>query len=298
MASDQRVLCVDTDTGLFADTDFGPAAGQYIKLGIAEHVLMGAAAAMAADGRIPFVNTMATFAASRAAEAVKIDIAYNGLPVRIAATHSGLSAGHLGPTHHGLEDIAIMRTLPQMTVVVPGDAAQTEALVEQSMQLPGPLYLRLGRKATPPLPPTAPPTELGRVQTLRRGGDVAVLACGPLPIRAALAAAEDVAADGIEATVANVHTIKPLDTSGLLDVVGDATLVVTVEDHWRTGGLGGAIAEALAETTPRPLVRVGIPDTFAGLAGDHEYLLDHYGVSAEAVAAQIRKTFGLIPLEV
>ena len=147
-----ELMCLDTDTGLFSAEHATAAGEQYLNLGIAEHNLMGMAAGLAACGRIPFVNTMAAFAASRALEAIKIDIAYNRLPVRIMATHGGLAAGHLGPTHQALEDLAVMRVLPDMTVVVPADAAATEAFVEQSLDLPGPLYVRLGRKPTPPLP--------------------------------------------------------------------------------------------------------------------------------------------------
>jgi transketolase len=299
MAHDERVVCLDTDTGLFSGTDFGLAASRYVNLGIAEHVLMGSAAAMAADGWIPFVNTMAAFAGSRAVEAVKIDIAYNELPVRIAATHGGMSAGHLGPTHHALEDLAIMRVLPGMTVVVPADAEQTAAFLTQSMDLPGPLYLRLGRKATPELPVRGPAPVIGRIQPLRPGGDVLVAGCGPHPLVAALAAAEELAGWGIAVGVVNVHTIKPFDAETFLEAAAGVSLVVAVEDHWRTGGLGSAIAEVLTEfgASP-PLARVGVRDRFSESAGDHEYLLDRYGVSSSAVATRIRQAIGLIPAEV
>src|SRR6185437_246503 len=152
MAADPRVVCVDTDTGLFTGTDFGPAAGRYLDLGIAEHTAMAAAAAMARAGWVPFVNTMSTFAGTRALESVKINIAYNELPVRIFATHGGVAAGHLGFTHFALEDLAVMRALPGMAVVVPADASATASVVEQSAAIGGPLYVRLGRKATAPLP--------------------------------------------------------------------------------------------------------------------------------------------------
>src|SRR5258708_991432 len=167
MATHDRLICLDTDTGLFTSVDFGPAARRYVNVGIAEQNVMGMAAGLAASGWVPFVNTMAAFASTRALESVKIDIAYNKLPVRIAATHGGLSAGHLGPSHHCLEDLAIMRAMPGMTVLVPGDAAQTEALVAQTLDLSGPAYLRLGRSPTPPLPDEAGMPLLGRLQQLR-----------------------------------------------------------------------------------------------------------------------------------
>lgn len=284
-----RLLCLDTDTGLFSGADFGAAAHRYVNFGIAEHNLMVIAAGLAASGYTPFVNTMAAFAASRTAEAIKIDIAYNALPVRIMATHSGLSAGHLGPTHHALEDIAMMRALPNMTVVVPADATATEAAVEQAIDLPGPLYLRLGRKATASLPITAQPPRIGVGQVLRAGRDVILICCGPHPVLACLAAAQELAADGTSVGVLNMHTVKPLDIERLCASTADATLVVTVEEHWLAGGLGGAVAEALSEHAPVRMLRLGVEDTFATVAGDQDVLTAHYGITSAAVTAKVRQ---------
>ncbi|WP_030060692.1 MULTISPECIES: transketolase family protein, partial [Streptomyces] len=293
MPADERLVCLDSDTGLFNGADFGTAAERYVNLGIAEHTLMGAAAGLARKGRIPFVNTMAAFASTRALEAVKLDIALNGLPVRIAATHSGVSAGHLGPTHHSLEDLAVMRLLPNMTVVVPADAAATASLLRQSLHLPGPVYLRLGRNATPDLPTDAPPVELGRIQVLRRGDAVTLAACGPYPVHAALAAADQLAAAGIEATVLNVHTVKPLDTATLLTAAEVTGAVVTVEEHWRSGGFGSAVAEALAERSATTVRRIGMPDAFASVSGGHQYQLERAGITARAVVEQAREALGV-----
>jgi transketolase len=304
LPTDPRLYCLDSDTGLFTGADLGGAADRYVNLGIAEHSLLGTAAGLAASGRIPYVTTMATFATTRALEAVKVDIAYPGLPVRIAGTHGGLAAGHLGPTHHALEDLGIMRMLPGFTVVVPADAAQTTAAVHRTRTVPGPVYLRLGRSATPPLPPGAPPFRLGELQALRhptrprppagpaglvltgRAGvaEVAILACGPYPVLAALGAADLLAARGIAASVHNVHTPHPLDVAGVLAATEPAAAVVTVEEHWRTGGLGSAIAEVLSEHAPRRLARIGVPDTFATRVGDQHDLLDHYGITDTRVA--------------
>ncbi|MEU4166597.1 transketolase C-terminal domain-containing protein [Streptomyces sp. NPDC026665] len=286
-----ELMCLDSDTGLF-DAAYAEAAGdQYLNLGIAEHNLMGIAAGMAASGRVPFVNTMAAFATSRALEAIKIDIAYNRLPVRIMATHGGLAAGHLGPTHQALEDLAVMRVLPGMTVVVPADAAATEAFVEQSTDVPGPLYVRLGRKPTPALPP-APPPVIGKAQTLRRGGDVVLVSCGPYPVLACLAAADVLAGEGVEATVLNMHTLRPFDTQTLTAAAGPASLVVTLEEHWRGGGLGGAVAEALSEAAPKRVLRLGMPDQFVDTVGNQEHLVDHYGLTAERVVGTVRTALG------
>lgn len=281
MACDDRIYCLDTDTGLFTGTDFGAAAGRYVNLGIAEHNLMGTAAGLAASGKIPFVNTMATFATTRALEAVKLDIAYAGLPVRIVATHGGLAAGHLGPTHHSLEDLAIMRALPGFTVVVPADAEAAREAVAQSLEVPGPVYIRLGRSATPPI--GAGPTTLGQAQRLRSGGDIAIFTCGPHPALAALRTGDQLARHGVEAAVINMHTVKPLDTAAVLAEAGRVRALITVEEHWRCGGLGGLIAETLCEHAPARLVRIGMPETFAQVAGDQSYLLDYYGISEQEI---------------
>lgn len=289
MAADPRVYCLDSDTGLFTGVDFGADAGRYVNLGIAEHNLIGMAAGLAASGKLPYVNTMATFASTRALEAVKIDVAYNGLPVRLAVTHAGLAAGHLGPTHHALEDLAIMRALPGMTVVVPADSDQAELAVRHCHDLPGPVYLRLGKAATPPLAevvPGAPPFRFGSAQVLRTGTDLLIVACGPHPVLAAVRAAAHLAADGIDAAVLNLHTLRPLDTGTLVAAAGPVAGVITVEEHWRHGGLGAAVAETLSEHAPAWITRIGMPDTFAHHVGGQEELLRHYGITdAEVVKA-------------
>ena len=297
MPGDERLVCLDTDTGLFSGADFGTASARYFNLGIAEHTLMGAAAGLAKEGRVPFVNTMAAFAASRAVEAVKIDIALANLPVRIAATHSGVSAGHLGPTHHALEDLAVMRTLPNMTVIVPADAATTEALCRQALKLPGPVYLRLGRNATPDLP-AGPPVEIGKAQVLREGTDITIAACGPYPVLAAIEAARILEPEGISATVLHVHTVKPLDTATIAASASDTGVVITVEEHWRTGGFGTAVAEALSELIPVRVHRIAMPDAFVSVAGDQRYLLDRGGVTPAAVAARARAALGMPGVEI
>jgi transketolase len=295
LAGDARTVCLDSDTGLFTGADFGAAAGRYLNLGIAEQSLMGAAAGLAAGGARPFVHTMATFAASRALEFVKLDIAYNALPVRIAATHAGVSAGRLGPTHHALEDLAVMRMLPNMTVVVPGDAQQVRALLDQAVELPGPLYLRLDRGAADPLPHPMPAPVLGRLQVLQPGGEVVLAATGPQPLAATLAAAELLRGDGLRVTVLHVHTLAPFDTPNFVLAVASAALVVSVESHWATGGLGSTLAEALCSATPRRLLRIGIPRTFVSLVGDEREILAHHGVSGEEIHQRVLGELGLAP---
>ncbi|MGP3983814.1 transketolase family protein [Streptomyces sp. KR80] len=290
LGQDERLVCLDSDTGLFSSVDWGKAQERYINLGIAEQNLMGAAAGLARSGRIPFVNTMATFAATRALESVKLDIAMNNLPVRIAATHGGLSAGHLGSTHHSLEDLGVMRMLPHMTVLAPADAAATEELVRACVDVPGPVYLRLGRGATPDLGPGLPPLRIGRAQPLREGGDVTLVATGPYPVLAALSAADELAAEGIAATVLNMHTVKPLDTAALAAAAETTLGIVTVEEHWAAGGLGSAVAEVVAGLGAGcPVLRVAVRDTFAAGTGGQRHLLERNGITAEAVAARARQ---------
>ncbi|MFF5639763.1 transketolase family protein [Streptomyces sp. NPDC012825] len=289
LAQDERLTCLDSDTGLFSGVDWGAAAGRYINLGIAEQNMMGAAAGLARSGRIPYVNTMATFAATRAVEAVKLDIALNNLPVRIAATHAGLSAGHLGSTHHSLEDLAVMRLLPNMTVLVPADAAATEELVRASVDLPGPVYLRLGRGGTPDLGPDLPPLRIGEAQRLRDGDDVTLIATGPYPVLLALEAAAELAAHGIEAGVLNMHTVKPLDTEAVHAAARATRHIVTVEEHWAAGGLGSAVAETVAERGPGCRVsRVAVPDAFAAGHGGQTHLLERNGITREAIVDRVR----------
>jgi len=285
MAADRRVVCLDSDTGLFDGTDLHET-GRYINLGIAEHNLMAVAAGLAACGKLPFVNTMATFASTRALEAVKIDIAYNALPVRIAATHGGLAAGHLGPTHHALEDLAIMRILPSMTVVVPADAAATEAAVRKTTTLPGPVYLRLGRDPTPALSGAAAPPVIGRAQPLRPGDDLTIVACGPYPVLAAVRASETLASAGVGAAVLNLHTLKPLDVDALVAAAERSAALITVEEHWRLGGLGAAVAETLSELAPTRVARIGMPDVFVDAPGGQRDLLERYGIDHRAVVAR------------
>jgi transketolase len=297
LPADPRVCCVDSDTGLFVGVDFGTAADRYINLGIAEHNLLGTAAGLAATGKVPYVTTMATFATTRALEVVKVDIAYPGLPVRIAGTHGGLAAGHLGPTHHALEDLGIMTMLPGFTVVVPADATQAALAVRQTAATPGPVYLRLGKGGTEPLV-TDVPFRVGAVQWLRPGEDLAILACGPYPVLAALRASATLAGHGVGASVLNVHTPRPLDVAGILAAIAPAAAVITVEEHWRHGGLGSAVAEVIAEHAPRRLSRIGFPDAFAARVGDQADLLTHYGITDTrivAVAHDLLKTTGRQP---
>lgn len=280
--SDGRIWCLDSDMGGLEKSFQAALPDRYVDLGIAEANMVSVAAGLAATGVRPFVNTMAAFASARALEQVKTDIAYPGLPVRIVATHSGLSAGHLGPTHHATQDFAALRTLPGMTVMTPADADETVRMVRAAADLPGPVYIRLGRAATESVGGPAEFT-VGRARRLREGGDVTIVAAGSLPVLFALQAARSLAAEGVRAAVLDMHTIKPLDVAALVEAARAGAGLVTVEDHSVLGGLGGAVAETLSAHAPARVVALGVPDVFATRPGGHREQLAGAGVTAEAV---------------
>lgn len=282
---DQRIWCLDSDMGGLERQFEAELPDQYVDVGIAEANLMSMAAAVASTGLLPFANTMAAFASARALEQVKIDIAYHALPVRIVATHSGFSAAHLGPTHHAQQDLAVMRTMPNMTVLTPADVGETIRMIDAVAYLPGPVYVRLGRSPIPPVYPDGvePEFTVGKAVELRAGDDVTIVAAGALPVRFALEAADVLAARGYAARVLNMHTIKPLDVPALVAAAQQTAGLVTVEDHSVLGGLGGAVAETLTEHHPAPVRRVGIADAFCQRPGTHAEQLATGGVSPEHV---------------
>lgn len=280
---DPRIFCLDSDMGGLETAFEAHLPAQYVDLGIAEANLMSVAAGLARAGKIPFVNTMAAFASARAHEQVKLDIAYTNLPVRIVASHAGLAAGTLGPTHHAQQDLAVMRALPNMTVLVPADAAETARLVAAAVNWPGPVYLRLGRRAGELIYQGDYPLTIGRAVELRAGDDVTIAACGDQPALCALRAHALLAEQGLAARVLNLHTLKPLDHAAILAAASETAGLVTVEEHGIIGGLGSAVAELLAEEYPAPLRRIGIPDRFCQAVGDHDELLAACGITPAAI---------------
>jgi len=281
--ADRRIMCVDSDMGGLEDGFAAHLPEQYVNVGIAEANMMGVSAGLAAAGRIPYVNTISTFAATRACEQMKIDIASNNLPVRVVVTHGGLSAGHYGPTHHALEDVAIVRTLPNMTVIVPADAVETELALRSTVDLPGPVFIRLGRAETPLVHLAPYDFAVGRAVPLRPGDDVTIVASGPIPTHLAVEAHERLAASGIGARVLGMHTVKPIDVDALVAAAGSTAGIVTVEDHVRTGGLGGAVCEVVSEHRPCRVHRLGVGDAFFDVVGSELELLHDAGVSTERI---------------
>jgi transketolase len=280
---DEGIVVLDADlSGSTKTADFAREfPRRFFNLGIAEADLIGTAAGLAVAGKIPFVSTFAVFAAGRAYDQIRASVAYPRLNVKIAATHAGLTVGEDGATHQMNEDIALMRVLPNLTVVVPADGAEAAAATRAAALHRGPVYLRLGRPAVPALPGGTEPFDLYRAPVLREGGDVAIFACGYM-VHLALEAARELEKSGIEAAVINVHTIKPLDVETILTYARRCGRVVTAEEHSIIGGLGSAVAEVLGEGAPVPLVRIGVRDVF-GESGKPAALLEKYGLTAEAI---------------
>ena len=294
-----KMLCELGESGDFVvlDADLAEATktcyfakafpDRFYDCGIAEGNMIGIAAGLAASGRTAIASSFAMFAAGRAFEQIRNSVGYPHLNVKVCATHAGITVGEDGATHQCLEDIALMRTIPGMTVINPADATEAAAAVKVAIETPGPFYIRFGRYAVPVLFDSDEYTfELGKGVLLREGSDVTVVATGMM-VAAALEAADTLAAEGISVRVINIHTIKPLDTEILAAAARETGAMVTAEEHNVIGGLGSAVTEALAEACPCPVLRVGVNDQF-GRSGKVPPLLEMYGLTAGAVVEKVR----------
>ena len=280
------------DADLAAATQTGKFKAAYperfFDAGIAEGNMMGLAAGVATTGRVAFASTFAMFAAGRAYEQVRNSIGYPHLNVKIGATHAGISVGEDGATHQCCEDIALMRTIPGMTVIVPSDDVEAKAAVRAAYEMEGPVYMRFGRLAAPVINDRPDyKFELGKGVKLREGKDVTIVATGML-VPAALEAAETLASEGVDAEVINIHTIKPLDEDIIVESAAKTGKVVVAEEHSVIGGLGSAVCDVLSEKCPTPVKKVGVQDTF-GESGPGADLLTKYGLDAAGVAAAVRE---------
>jgi len=261
---------------------------RFFNFGIAEQNMMAAAAGLAANGKIPYVSTYAAFASMRCCEQVRTDIAYPKLKVRIVSSHSGLSMGNGGTTHHATEDIAIMRSMANMTVVVPADANECAKAVIESVDYPGPIYMRVGRGAEPIVYKTDYEFKIGRAVTVRDGRDVAVIACG-IAVMAAVKAARKLETEGVGVRVIDMHTIKPLDTEAVLKAARETGRILTVEEHNIIGGLGGAVAETIAEAgLGVRFRRLGLPDIYSTI-GQPDDLYQRYGLDQDGVYKAVKE---------
>lgn len=292
--ADQRIVVFDADLSKSTKTEVFKKKypERFFNAGIAEGNMIVMAAGMASCGKIAFASTFAVFAAGRAFEQIRNSVCYPKLNVKIAATHAGLTVGEDGASHQAIEDIAIMRALPNMTVLCPSDAIETRHAVQAAIAHDGPVYLRLGRLGVPALyDESSFHFELGKGITLAEGSDVTIVATGMM-VHAASNAAELLKKDGISARVIDIHTIKPLDQELILKAARETGAIVTAEEHSVIGGLGGAVAELLSESCPVPVLRVGVQDKF-GKSGTPNALLEMYGLTAEEIANKAKKAVNL-----
>ncbi|MCH4813838.1 transketolase family protein [Vreelandella neptunia] len=254
-------------------------------LGIAEQNMVGVAAGLANGGYIPFVCAASCFLTARAFEQIKIDIAYSQANVKLCAFSAGIAYGALGPTHHSTEDLALMRTLPGLSIYAPGDSLETERALEFAHDLHGPTFLRINRITVPHLPQTGG-FEPGKASTLRDGEDVTLISYGPL-LHEVIQAAEILAESGVEAHILNMASISPLDEAAIVQSANRTKIVVVVEDHQRTGGLFSAVAEVLCNIKSTPVLPINIPNEFS-VIGSPQQIFEHYGLIASAIAVKTK----------
>lgn len=283
-----KVVVLDADLGNATKSNSfkSVAPDRYFDMGISEQDMMGTAAGFAAAGRIPIASTFAVFATGRAFEIIRNSICYPKLNVKICATHAGLTVGEDGGSHQAVEDISLMRSLPNMTVINPADCKEAEEAIKAAVEYEGPVYVRLGRAAVPDIHDDSYTFTWGKGEVLRDGGDVAIIATG-IMVAKALDAAEELVKEGIHATVVNIHTIKPIDEDLIVEVAKKTGKVVTCEEASVIGGLGSAVAEVLARKCPTKQAFVGIQDTF-GESGSPKDLLKKYGLTTENIVKAVK----------
>ncbi|MCI5499823.1 MAG: transketolase family protein [Clostridiales bacterium] len=287
-AQRQDVLVLDADVSASTRTNWvkDQYPDHFYNLGISEQDLVGTAAGLALGGLIPYVSTYGVFLSGRAFDQLRTTVCYNNLKVRFGGAHAGISVGPDGATHQALEDIALARVLPHMTVIAPCDSEETRKAVIAAADIDGPVYFRFGREAVPLITDEATPFTIGKARLVRQGTDCAVFACGAM-VYEALLAAETLAQQGISLRVIDLHTIKPLDEEAVLDAARACGALVTAEEHQMAGGLFGAVAEAAARLCPVPMEAVAVHDTF-GESGSPQALMDRYGLNAAAIVRSVR----------
>ncbi len=286
----ENIVVLDADLSKSTKTaDFKKVCpDRFINMGIAEGNMMTVAAGLAACGKIPFASTFAMFAAGRAFEQIRNSICYPKLNVKVCATHAGITVGEDGASHQSVEDISLMRSIPNMVVISPSDAVETEAAIEAVAKYNGPCYVRLGRSGVPVINDNEGyKFEIGKGVILREGKDVAIIATG-IMVDAALEACNILAEEGIKARVINIHTIKPIDEELIGKAARETGLIITAEEHSIIGGLGSAVAEVVTSLHAVPVIRVGIKDTF-GESGKPAELLKAYGLTSEDIVKAVKK---------
>ena len=292
--TNENVVVLDADLSKSTKTaDFKVVAPErFFNMGIAEGNMMGVAAGLSTCGKVPFVSTFAMFAAGRAFEQIRNSICYPKLNVKVCATHAGLTVGEDGASHQAIEDISLMRSVPNMVVINPADDIETEAAIKAVAEMEGPCYVRLGRMAVSRVnDETNYNFIIGKGITLAEGNDVAIIATG-IMVEAALEAKEELAKEGINARVINIHTIKPIDEELIIKAAKETGVIVTAEEHSIIGGLGSAVAEVVSEKCPVPVLRVGVKDTF-GESGKPNELLEKYGLTSNNIVNKVKEVIKL-----
>lgn len=288
--TNENVVVLDADLSKSTKTaDFKAVAPEkFFNMGIAEGNMMGVAAGLSTCGKVPFVSTFAMFAAGRAFEQIRNSICYPKLNVKVCATHAGLTVGEDGASHQAIEDISLMRSVPNMVVINPADDIETEAAIKAVAEMEGPCYVRLGRMAVSRVNDESNYNfVIGKGITLAEGSDVAIIATG-IMVEAALEAKEELAKEGINARVINIHTIKPIDEELIIKAAKETGVIVTAEEHSIIGGLGSAVAEVVSENCPVPVLRVGVKDTF-GESGKPNELLEKYGLTSNNIVNKVKE---------
>ncbi len=260
---------------------------RFFEVGVAEQNMASIAAGLALEGFIPFICSFAVFSPGRNWEQIRVSICYNNANVKIVSSHAGLNVGPDGATHQALEDLAIMRVLPNMTVIAPGDYLETQKAVRAAAKIKGPVYIRYGRSKTPVFTETQKSFKIGQAEVLKKGKDVTIIACGSMVYEAMLAA-ENLTKNKINAEVINCHTIKPIDEKKIIASAKKTGKIVTIEEHRVNGGLGSAVAEILAKTYPVPIEIIGMPDSF-GESGSPDKLLNKYKINYQEIIKRINK---------
>ncbi|MCB0711015.1 MAG: transketolase family protein [Ignavibacteriae bacterium] len=286
---DERIVVLGGDitgsvmTSMFKDK----FPDRFFSIGIAEQNATTIATGLALSGKVPFFASYGAFCALRNADQLRISVCYNEANVKIGGGHSGISVGPDGATHQILEDMAFLRALPHMTLVVPCDYVEARKATVAIGEFDGPAYIRFGRSATPVFTRPETPFVLGKAEVFRPGNDVAIIACGPM-VWEALVAAEELSREGIEARVINLHTVKPLDVETVVTAARECGAVVTAEEHQILGGMGSAVAQAIVKNAPVPMEFVGVTDTFGG-SGDPDHLMEVFGLTSEYIVKSVRK---------
>lgn len=292
---DPRVVFIGSDLGIGTLKQFKAEFPQrFLMEGVSEAHIVTMAAALAMEGKVVYINTIATFLTRRCYEQICLDLSLHHTNVRLIGSGGGLVYAPLGPTHEAVEDIAILRCLPRMTILAPSDAEEMKRLMPQTLDWQGPIYIRLGKGGDPVVSRPELGFQIGKAILLREGADALIVSTG-VTLQVALGAAQQLEAAGVRAGVLHLHTVKPLDQAAVLAQVGRVRALVTVEEHTTTGGLGSAVAEVLAEAnlaTPPRFKRLGLPDAFPDKYGSQASLMARYGLTPEGVAAEVRNLLG------